>query len=78
MQFKIKNFINSQELEITPREPDDHLPQRVSIDHYAGALNFHFSVTTEQARFMAAALQMAADEAEKLEQPVYVVEGVQQ
>ena len=64
MLFKINNFAGASPLEVHPMQTGrDKL---VLIVQNAGAMHFQHTMTPEQARYMAAALQMAAEEAEAM------------
>ena len=62
MKFIIKDFVDMHSVEIEPmRSTGDSL---VTIVQHAGSMHFQHTIRPDQARYMAAALQMAADEAE--------------
>jgi len=71
MRFNVKNFTDAEVVSIEgcaqnfPRK-EGRTPL-VHVSQYSGCcMSFHLAMRPDQARFMATALQMAADEAEAL------------
>jgi len=63
MKFQIKDFCDVHCVEVEPwHNKGDKL---VLITQRAGSLSFQHTMRPDQARYMAAALQMAAEQAEK-------------
>lgn len=69
MKFHVKNFTESDHVGIEGYAQEfegKHSPTPiVMLSHYAGSLSMHHAMRPDQARFMATALAMAADEAEQ-------------
>lgn len=64
MKFQIKDFCDVHHVEVEAHESKGD--QLVLVMQQSGGMYFQHSMRPEQARFMAAALMMAAEEAEKL------------
>lgn len=65
MKLIIKNFTDTDSIGITCSKPHDEIPQAlVQLQANSGSMWFHHAMRIEQARFLAAAITMAADEAE--------------
>lgn len=62
MKFQIKDFVGLHHLDIETYKHTTNV--YVLITQRAGAMSFQHTMRPEQARFMAAALTMAADEAD--------------
>lgn len=69
MKFHVKNWTDMDTVGVEPSvyKADDAALGRplVTVSQMIGSLSFQFSVTPDQARWMATALQLAAEEAEK-------------
>ena len=64
----IKNFTKMQELQISSTiSKDERIGELVSLLVYAGPINMQFSMTPNQARYMAKALIEHADNLEDAE-----------
>ena len=64
MKFQIKDFVDLHAIEV---EPMEHKGDKfVLITQRAGGMNFQHTMRPDQAMFLASALHMAAEEAEKL------------
>lgn len=62
MKFLIKNFLQETPVEVYDLVDDDE--RLVVLSQAGGSMFFRHAMTPEQARFLAAALQSAADEAD--------------
>ena len=75
MKFQIKDFVDGNPVEV---EALDYKGSGlVLITQRAGAMSFQHAMRAEQARFMAAAIAMAADEAEKMQPAGTIIEEAQ-
>ena len=64
----IKNFTKMQDLHVTSTiNEDDRIGALVNLSTYAGAMTMHFSMTPDQARYMAKAMIEHADNLEDAE-----------
>jgi hypothetical protein len=63
MKFSIKNFAEGSPVEVEFTNTKE-FGKLIQVSQLAGAMHFLHSMRPDQARFMAAALQMAADEAD--------------
>ena len=64
----IKNFTGLQELHVNSTISEDtRIGPLVNLSTYAGAMTMHFSMTPDQARYMAKALIEHADKLEDAE-----------
>ena len=70
MRFNVKNFTDAEAVSIEGCA--QNFPSKkgrtplVCVTQYSGCMSFNLAMRPEQARFMATALQMAADEAEAI------------
>ena len=62
MKFQIKDFVDMQTIEF---EHLHHVGDYVMITQSAGSMYFQHTMRPEQARFLASALLIAAEEAEQ-------------
>lgn len=68
MKFQIKDFVDLHAIEVEAHESgEDRL---VLVMQKSGSMYFQHAMRIEQARFLASALQMAADEAEAMQPAV--------
>lgn len=63
MKYSINNFVNSAPVEVEFVNHKD-CGKLVNVTQFGGAMHFQHSMRPDQARFMAAALQLASDEAD--------------
>lgn len=73
MKFQIKDFCDVHHVEVEAHESKGD--QLVLVMQQSGGMYFQHSMRPDQARFMAAALVIAADEAEKLQATTKTVEA---
>ena len=64
MKFQIKDFVDLHTINVHPMKHDES--GLVLITQHIGSMGFHHAIRPEQARYMAAALLMSADEAEQM------------
>ena len=75
MKFQIKEFCDLHAIEV---EPMEHKGDKfVLITQRAGSMAFQHTMRPDQAVFLASALHMAAEEAEKLATSANAVEAQQ-
>jgi hypothetical protein len=65
VKFLIKNFVETDPIEVSALENSGEA--FVLICQRAGAMSFQHNMRPDQARFLAGALVMAAEQAEKME-----------
>lgn len=64
MKFQIKDFVDMHAIDVEALQFNSQ--QLVVIAQSGGSMRFQHTMTTDQARYMAAALQMAAEQAESM------------